>query len=142
MIFELQCGSTREIKVSTVANSRVATIEFHDRVFTILSAIVCTDDIVQESVPAALTKDKKRINDQEISVHIAWQSTLYVTNFPEKTDDGYIRELFGQVRDATYMIQSILLTAFVTLVWPYIRRAMAKQKIQGIPKILLRPVCL
>lgn len=48
-------------------------------------------------MPAAITKDKKRVNGQEISVHLAWQSTLYVTNFPEKADDAYIRELFEQV---------------------------------------------
>ncbi|KAL5482584.1 PRP24 [Sanghuangporus weigelae] len=74
------CGAIREVKISTVANSHVATVEFQDR----------------ESVPAALTKDKKRLRDQEISVHVAWKSTLYVTNFPEKVDDAYIRELFGQ----------------------------------------------
>jgi RNA recognition motif-containing protein len=48
-------------------------------------------------VPAALTKDKKRVHDTEISVHLAWRSTLYVTNFPEKFDDASIRDLFGQV---------------------------------------------
>ncbi|KAL5501649.1 PRP24 [Sanghuangporus vaninii] len=74
------CGAIREVKISTVASSHVATVEFQDR----------------ESVPAALTKDKKRLRDQEISVHVAWKSTLYVTNFPEKVDDAYIRELFGQ----------------------------------------------
>ncbi|EJC97945.1 uncharacterized protein FOMMEDRAFT_97432 [Fomitiporia mediterranea MF3/22] len=74
------CGDIREIKITSLANSRVATIEFVDR----------------ESVPAGLTKDKKRINGQEISVHLAWQSTLYVTNFPEKVDDAYIRQLFDQ----------------------------------------------
>lgn len=30
---------------------------------------------------------------------MAWQSTLYVANFPEKTDDAAMRELFGQVGD-------------------------------------------
>ena len=53
---------------------------------------------LQESVPAALTKDKKRIHDEEIAVHLAWQSTLYVTNFPEHTDDKFIRDLFEKVR--------------------------------------------
>ena len=53
----------------------------------------------QESVPPALTKDKKRMHGEEISVHQAWQSTLYVTNFPEKYDDGNIRELFGKVHN-------------------------------------------
>lgn len=51
----------------------------------------------QESIPAALTKDKKRIRGHEIAVHLAWKSTLYVTNFPEDTDDAKIRELFGTV---------------------------------------------
>ncbi len=52
---------------------------------------------LQESVPAALTRDKKRINGQEVSVHLAWRSTLYVTNFPEKADDKYIRGHFDKV---------------------------------------------
>jgi len=51
----------------------------------------------QDDVPAALTKDKKRIHEEEIGVHLAWKSTLYVTNFPETTDDAKIRELFGRV---------------------------------------------
>ena len=54
--------------------------------------------LLQDIVPAALTKDKKKINDVEIEVSVAWQSTLYVTNFPEHSDDASIRELFGQVR--------------------------------------------
>jgi RNA recognition motif-containing protein len=44
-----------------------------------------------------LTKDKKRISGQEVAVHLAWKSTLYVTNFPEKADDAFMRNLFGQV---------------------------------------------
>ena len=52
---------------------------------------------MQDSVPAALTKDKKRIDGQEVAVHLAWQSTLYVTNFPEKADDTFIRTLFAKV---------------------------------------------
>lgn len=51
----------------------------------------------RESVPGALTKDKKRVRDQEVGVHLAWQSTLYITNFPEVADDAYIRNLFGSV---------------------------------------------
>lgn len=57
---------------------------------------------LQESVPAGLTKDKKRIRGQEISVHLAWQSTLYVTNFPEKADDASIRQLFEPVITMPY----------------------------------------
>ncbi|KAJ3894244.1 hypothetical protein GG344DRAFT_41516 [Lentinula edodes] len=74
------CGRVREVKITKLSSATVATIEFMDR----------------ESVPAALTKDKKKISEQEIAVHLAWQSTLYVTNFPENADDSYIRNLFGK----------------------------------------------
>ncbi|TRM63998.1 hypothetical protein BD626DRAFT_547754 [Schizophyllum amplum] len=74
------CGAIREIKITHLQKAVVATVEFMQR----------------ESVPQALTKDKKRINDEEIAVNLAWKSTLYVTNFPEKTDDVEIRELFGK----------------------------------------------
>ncbi|KZT09316.1 RNA-binding protein Prp24 [Laetiporus sulphureus 93-53] len=74
------CGPIREIKVTHLPNAPVATVEFMER----------------ESVPAALTKDKKRIHGEEIAVHLAWKSTLYVTNFPEKADDAYIRSLFSK----------------------------------------------
>ncbi|TFK90773.1 RNA-binding protein Prp24 [Polyporus arcularius HHB13444] len=74
------CGSIREIKITHLPNSYVATVEFMER----------------DSVPAALTKDKKRIRGQEIAVHLAWRSTLYITNFPENADDTFIRTLFGK----------------------------------------------
>ncbi|KAJ4482272.1 hypothetical protein J3R30DRAFT_3681497 [Lentinula aciculospora] len=74
------CGRIREVKITNLPSATVATVEFMDRT----------------SVPAALTKDKKKIRDQEIAVHMAWQSTLYVTNFPESADDSYIRNLFGK----------------------------------------------
>ena len=38
------------------------------------------------------------MHGEEIAVHLAWQSTLYVTNFPESADDKFIRDLFGKVR--------------------------------------------
>ncbi|KAG5654253.1 hypothetical protein H0H81_005496 [Sphagnurus paluster] len=57
---------------------------------------------IQESVPPALTKDKKRVREQEVAVHLAWKSTLYVTNFPETADDAGIRELFGNVGDLSF----------------------------------------
>ncbi|KIY71712.1 RNA-binding protein Prp24 [Cylindrobasidium torrendii FP15055 ss-10] len=72
------CGTIREIKITPLPNGPVATVEFMEK----------------ENVPAALTKDKKRIREQEIAVHLAWQSTLYVTNFPESADDATIRALF------------------------------------------------
>ncbi|KIY44769.1 hypothetical protein FISHEDRAFT_50684 [Fistulina hepatica ATCC 64428] len=74
------CGELREIKITSVTNNLVATVEFNDR----------------DSVPAALTKDKKRIHGQEVAVHLAWKSTLYVTNFPAAYDDAAVRGLFGQ----------------------------------------------
>ncbi|THH27765.1 hypothetical protein EUX98_g6425 [Antrodiella citrinella] len=74
------CGRIREVKITKLPNSVVATVEFAGR----------------DCVPAALTKDKKRIHEQEIAVHLAWKSTLYVTNFPEKADDVFIRDLFGR----------------------------------------------
>ncbi|KAI0712607.1 RNA-binding protein Prp24 [Earliella scabrosa] len=74
------CGSIREIKITQLPNSLVATVEFMER----------------DSVPAALTKDKKRIRGQEVAVHLAWRSTLYITNFPEQADDTFIRTLFGK----------------------------------------------
>jgi RNA recognition motif-containing protein len=52
--------------------------------------------LVQDSVAAALTKDKKQLRGKEIAVHLAWKSTLYVTNFPESADDAVVRDLFGQ----------------------------------------------
>ncbi|KAG1792920.1 uncharacterized protein HD556DRAFT_1238518 [Suillus plorans] len=77
---DASCGDIRDIKFTRMPETLVATVEFHDR----------------DSVPAALTKDKKRIHETEIGVHLAWRSTLYVTNFPEKFDDASIRDLFGQ----------------------------------------------
>ncbi|KAH9851597.1 RNA-binding protein Prp24 [Lenzites betulinus] len=74
------CGVIREVKITQLPNSLVATVEFMER----------------DSVPAALTKDKKRIRGKEIAVHLAWRSTLYVTNFPEDADDTFIRTLFGK----------------------------------------------
>lgn len=51
---------------------------------------------LQESVLAAQTKDKKRINDLETEVYIAWQSCLYVTNFPESFDKAALEQLFSK----------------------------------------------
>jgi hypothetical protein len=52
----------------------------------------------KESVLPAQTKDKKRINDEEVEVYIAWQSCLYVTNFPEYFDKAAMEQLFSKVR--------------------------------------------
>ncbi|KAG8984483.1 Splicing factor [Tulasnella sp. JGI-2019a] len=74
------CGEIREVKVTKLQDDTVALIEFIDR----------------DSVPAALTKDKKRLQGLEISVNSAARSTLYITNFPETTDDAEIRKMFGK----------------------------------------------
>ncbi|KAF9468618.1 hypothetical protein BDZ94DRAFT_1279703 [Collybia nuda] len=74
------CGKVREVKITELPNALVATVEFFER----------------DSIPPALTKDKKRVRDQEVAVHLAWKSTLYVTNFPESADDVFIRDLFGK----------------------------------------------
>ncbi|KAL4073262.1 hypothetical protein V8B97DRAFT_1953447 [Scleroderma yunnanense] len=74
------CGEIRDVKITQLPELLVATVEFTAR----------------DSVPAALTKDKKRIDGIEVKVHLAWRSTLYVTNFPEKWDDTSVRDLFGQ----------------------------------------------
>lgn len=74
------CGTIKAIKISSMPEGHVATVEFAER----------------DCIAAALTKDKKRIHEQEIAVHLAWQSTLYITNFPESADDAYIRKLFGE----------------------------------------------
>lgn len=75
------CGEIREIVLQKLPNELVATVEFMDR----------------ESIPAALTKDKKRILGAEIVVNIGWQSTLFVTNFQEGMDDVKMRALFEKV---------------------------------------------
>lgn len=74
------CGDVRDVKITKLANFQVATVELSNR----------------EDVPAALTKDKKRIRGHEITVHLAWKSTLYVTNFPPSMDDSGVRALFGK----------------------------------------------
>ena len=78
----------------------VATVEFMDRVSKVVDSFCFHADTpihIQESVPGALTKDKKRIHGEEIAVLLAWKSTLYVTNFPESADDIFVRDLFEKV---------------------------------------------
>ncbi|KAG5646531.1 hypothetical protein DXG03_003298 [Asterophora parasitica] len=74
------CGKVREVKITQLPTTIVATVEFFER----------------DSISAALTKDKKKVRNEEVAVHLAWKSTLYVTNFPESADDAVIRGLFGR----------------------------------------------
>lgn len=66
--------------------------------FLMICCAICLSN--QNDILAAQTKDKKTLpNGSTIAVHQAWQSTLYVTNFPESADDAWVRELFGQVSE-------------------------------------------
>ncbi|WOO76790.1 putative RNA-binding protein [Vanrija pseudolonga] len=49
-----------------------------------------------DDVPAALDKDRKKIDGHEVHVAMLWRSTLFVTNFPANSDDASLRKLFGQ----------------------------------------------
>lgn len=103
--------------------------------------------LLQDIVPAALTKDKKKINDVEIEVSVAWQSTLYVTNFPENSDDASIRELFGQVCPislSSISARTTLLTFHLLsfAVRNHLRDSLARKEVQGDSKIRLHPVSL
>ncbi|KAH9820103.1 hypothetical protein DFH28DRAFT_1052402 [Melampsora americana] len=75
------CGKIREVVIHRIdADNTVATVEFQEK----------------ESVLPAQTKDKKQLLDVEVSVTLAWRSTLYVTNFPEDGNDEWIRSKFGE----------------------------------------------
>ena len=76
--FFRECGQVREVTLSPQDGQVVAAVEFMDR----------------SSVPAALTRDKKTIGESQVHVYQAGQTTLFVTNFPEKMDDTSLRELF------------------------------------------------
>ena len=93
-----QCGDVRDVKITKLANFQVATVELSNRVWLLGCSSVNQLTLTQEDVPAALTKDKKRIRGHEITVHLAWKSTLYVTNFPPSMDDSGVRALFGKVK--------------------------------------------
>lgn len=81
--FFRECGQVREVTLSPQDGQVVAAVEFMDR----------------SSVPAALTRDKKKIGDSQVHVYQAGQTTLFVTNFPEKMDDTTLRELFAPFGD-------------------------------------------
>ncbi|KAM0789923.1 hypothetical protein ACM66B_006763 [Microbotryomycetes sp. NB124-2] len=74
------CGEIREVKIKTIGERICAMVEFTDR----------------ETVLPAQTKDKKRVNGEEIDVHVAVKACLYVTNFPELYDKATIEQMFSQ----------------------------------------------
>lgn len=102
-----QCGEIREITLQDLDSSGVvATVEFVERVCPGLLGRKSRRSpslrgAAQESVLPALTKDKKRIDGHEVEVYLAWQSTLYVTNFPPSMDDAAMRKLFSEVGTAS-----------------------------------------
>ena len=96
---------------------------------------------MQESVLAARTKDKKRVNGVELEVYIAWECCLYVTNYPESYDKNAVEKLFGQVSSNTLISTSPLaLTLRLPSVRNDLRHPLAEQTLQGDSPLLLRSV--
>ncbi|KAJ9113953.1 hypothetical protein QFC19_000149 [Naganishia cerealis] len=81
--FFRECGQVRDVTLSQQNENMLAAVEFMNR----------------DSVPAALTRDKKRIGEDEVHVYQAGHTTLFVTNFPEKMDDASLREMFAPYGD-------------------------------------------
>lgn len=95
--FFRECGDIREIKIRPFGEHSVATVEFMDK----------------DSVLAARTRDKKKVKESEVDVYIAWQATIYTTNFPESFDKEHLEEHFKPVRIATASASShVTLTIF------------------------------
>ena len=81
--FFRECGSIKSviIAVDKGTASATATIEFDDK----------------QDVLTARTKDMKQFDGREIHVEVGQGSIVYVTNFPPKADEEYLRSLFGKV---------------------------------------------
>ena len=78
-----QCGVINSLKLLPDRNgdSATATIEFESK----------------EDVLTAQTKDMKSFGGRDIQVQVGSGSTLYVTNYPPATDEGWLRQRFEQV---------------------------------------------
>jgi hypothetical protein len=50
-----------------------------------------------ESIPAALARDRKKVDSSEISVSMLWRSTLFITNMARDMDDEALRSHLSQV---------------------------------------------
>jgi hypothetical protein len=97
---------------------------------------------LQESVPAALTKDKKRIDGQEVQVSPVWQSTLYITNFPETFVAADLQSLFEPVRIFIACLWvSVLIPIRACPVWDYFRNSLAESTFESNPKICICTIC-
>lgn len=65
------------------AGLSAAVVEFSDR----------------SAIPAARTKDKKKVNGSQISISLGWECTLFVTNFSEAWTDSEVRRRFSKYGD-------------------------------------------
>jgi hypothetical protein len=70
----------------------------------------------------------------EITVSVAWESTLYVTNFRDGMDDAEMRGIFEKV---CIHISLPSLDANLSAVWNYSRRPMAFQAHKDYSSVLL-----
>lgn len=84
-----QCGTINSVKMfhGPDGNSEVSIIEFETK----------------EEGLGALTRDQKLLDGNTIEVQLGTESTIFVTNFPPTADEGYIRDLFGKVRHASFL---------------------------------------
>ncbi|EIW67704.1 hypothetical protein TREMEDRAFT_69686 [Tremella mesenterica DSM 1558] len=76
-----QCGPIRE---TTILSEHE-----HDHI----AALVEFRDV--DSIPDALTRDRKKLAGNEVAVSMLWRSTLFITNFPRSMDDAGIRQLLS-----------------------------------------------
>jgi hypothetical protein len=105
----------------------------------------------QDAVPAAITKDKKRIGaSHEISVVPDWHSTLYITNFPETYKMEDLQALFAPVshisQDACGITQAGIFIQFGTIFdtrWPSKRFKSTRRfaYVQFVSPVCARPAC-
>ncbi|CAG8568915.1 8945_t:CDS:10 [Acaulospora morrowiae] len=78
-----ECGKIVEIRLieDPEKTHKYAYIEFAQR----------------EDVPVALTKDKKKVGENEIDVYRVFQHVLYVTNFTESTNLNELFKKYGEI---------------------------------------------
>ncbi|CAG8565150.1 6256_t:CDS:10, partial [Acaulospora colombiana] len=78
-----ECGKIVEIRLieDSEKSNKYAYIEFASR----------------DDVPAALTKDKKKVGENEIDVYRIFQHILYITNFTESTDLNKLFKKYGEI---------------------------------------------
>ncbi|RXK40070.1 hypothetical protein M231_02710 [Tremella mesenterica] len=79
--FFSECGPIRE---TTILSEHE-----HDHI----AALVEFRDV--DSIPDALTRDRKKLAGNEVAVSMLWRSTLFITNFPRSMDDAGIRQLLS-----------------------------------------------